>query len=97
MFRWKGQLLYSAFVDAATFRAVLGQWPTGVAVVTTVVERTAYGLTASPVTPVPRLPALVSAAPALSPDSGEAQLHSLALTVLAHAAHDPHRDDPAAE
>lgn len=47
-------------VDATAFRAVLGQWPTGVAVVTTSVDGTWYGLTASSFSSVSLDPPLVS-------------------------------------
>jgi flavin reductase (DIM6/NTAB) family NADH-FMN oxidoreductase RutF len=47
-------------VDAAAFRAVLGQWPTGVSVVTTVVDDAWYGVTASSFSSVSLDPPLVS-------------------------------------
>jgi flavin reductase (DIM6/NTAB) family NADH-FMN oxidoreductase RutF len=47
-------------VDADTFRAVLGQWPTGVSVVTTVVGEQRYGVTASSFSSVSLDPPLVS-------------------------------------
>ena len=47
-------------VDAATFRAALGQWPTGVTVVTTVVDGQPYGVTASSFSSVSLDPPLVS-------------------------------------
>lgn len=47
-------------VDAATFRAVLGQWPTGVTVVTTLVDGQRYGVTASSFSSVSLDPPLVS-------------------------------------
>lgn len=47
-------------MDAATFRAVLGQWPTGVTLVTTVADGKPYGVTASSFTSVSLDPPLVS-------------------------------------
>ena len=47
-------------MDAATFRAVLGQWPTGVTLVTTVVDDVRYGVTASSFSSVSLDPPLVS-------------------------------------
>ncbi len=47
-------------IDAAAFRAVLGQWPTGVTLVTTVVDGTRYGVTASSFSSVSLDPPLVS-------------------------------------
>jgi flavin reductase (DIM6/NTAB) family NADH-FMN oxidoreductase RutF len=47
-------------VDAAAFRAVLGQWPTGVTVVTTAVGDQRYGVTASSFSSVSLEPPLVS-------------------------------------
>ena len=47
-------------VDAAAFRAALGQWPTGVALVTTVVEDTWHGVTVSSFSSVSLDPPLVS-------------------------------------
>jgi flavin reductase (DIM6/NTAB) family NADH-FMN oxidoreductase RutF len=47
-------------VDAATFRAVLGQWPTGVTLVTTLVDGQRYGVTASSFSSVSLDPPLVS-------------------------------------
>jgi flavin reductase (DIM6/NTAB) family NADH-FMN oxidoreductase RutF len=47
-------------VDAALFRAVLGQWPTGVAVITTVVDDEWHGMTASSFSSVSLEPPLVS-------------------------------------
>lgn len=47
-------------VDAATFRAVLGQWPTGVTLVTTRVDGHRYGVTASSFSSVSLDPPLVS-------------------------------------
>lgn len=47
-------------MDAATFRAVLGQWPTGVTVVTTVVDGVRHGVTASSFSSVSLDPPLVS-------------------------------------
>ena len=47
-------------VDAAAFRAALGQWPTGVALVTTVMDGVAHGVTASSFSSVSLDPPLVS-------------------------------------
>ncbi len=47
-------------VDAATFRSVLGQWPSGVTVVTTVVDGGWHGMTASSFSSVSLDPPLVS-------------------------------------
>ncbi len=47
-------------MDAAAFRAVLGQWPTGVTLVTTVLDDTKYGVTASSFSSVSLEPPLVS-------------------------------------
>ncbi len=47
-------------VDAAAFRAVLGQWPTGVTLVTTMHEGQSYGVTASSFSSVSLDPPLVS-------------------------------------
>jgi flavin reductase (DIM6/NTAB) family NADH-FMN oxidoreductase RutF len=47
-------------VDATSFRAVLGQWPTGVAVITTVVDGEWHGMTASSFSSVSLEPPLVS-------------------------------------
>ena len=47
-------------MDAATFRAVLGQWPTGVALVTTVADGSWHGVTASSFSSVSLDPPLVS-------------------------------------
>ena len=47
-------------VDAAAFRAALGQWPTGVALVTTVADGTWHGVTASSFSSVSLDPPLVS-------------------------------------
>jgi flavin reductase (DIM6/NTAB) family NADH-FMN oxidoreductase RutF len=49
-------------VDAAAFRAALGQWPTGVAVVTTATDGTWHGVTASSFSSVSLDPPLVSVA-----------------------------------
>lgn len=47
-------------MDAATFRAALGQWPTGVTLVTTAVDGQWYGVTASSFSSVSLDPPLVS-------------------------------------
>ena len=47
-------------VDAATFRQALGQWPSGVTVVTTVVDGAWHGMTASSFSSVSLDPPLVS-------------------------------------
>ncbi len=47
-------------VDAAAFRAVLGQWPTGVTLVTTLHQGAPYGVTASSFSSVSLDPPLVS-------------------------------------
>jgi flavin reductase (DIM6/NTAB) family NADH-FMN oxidoreductase RutF len=47
-------------IDPATFRAVLGQWPTGVTVVTTVHGGAAHGMTASSFSSVSLEPPLIS-------------------------------------
>ena len=47
-------------VDAASFRAVLGQWPTGVAVITTALDGEWHGMTASSFSSVSLEPPLVS-------------------------------------
>lgn len=47
-------------VDAATFRAVLGQWPTGVTLVTTLADGVRHGMTASSFSSVSLDPPLVS-------------------------------------
>lgn len=47
-------------VDAATFRAVLGQWPSGVTVVTTTLDGAWHGMTASSFSSVSLDPPLVS-------------------------------------
>jgi flavin reductase (DIM6/NTAB) family NADH-FMN oxidoreductase RutF len=47
-------------VDAATFRAVLGQWPSGVTVITTLVDGVWHGMTASSFSSVSAEPPLVS-------------------------------------
>lgn len=47
-------------VDVATFRDVLGQWPSGVTVVTTLAEGTWHGMTASSFSSVSAEPPLVS-------------------------------------
>jgi flavin reductase (DIM6/NTAB) family NADH-FMN oxidoreductase RutF len=47
-------------VDPASFRAALGQWPTGVALVTTVADGTWHGVTASSFSSVSLEPPLVS-------------------------------------
>lgn len=47
-------------VDAASFRAVLGQWPTGVAVITTALDGGWHGMTASSFSSVSLEPPLVS-------------------------------------
>ena len=47
-------------VDAATFRAALGQWPSGVTVVTTAVDGEWHGMTASSFSSVSLDPPLVS-------------------------------------
>jgi len=49
-------------VDVATFRDVLGQWPSGVTVVTTLAEGTWHGMTASSFSSVSAEPPLVSVA-----------------------------------